>query len=299
MVPCYNAAESLPMALASLLAQSYTNWECIVVDDGSTDNPKKILDIIDDNRIRFVRFETNKGRAVARQKGLDLAQGKYLCMIDADDWIYPWKLERQVEIMESYPQLSVLSAGLAIIDEEGQIIGVRVSDSTEKSLEIFPPMRYPQLPPFAHASSILKTSVARQYGYNLDYVIAEDAEFLLRVILNQSYGRMRELVYSYSESQSYSLKKAVNSIRANQRMFVQFRQMFFLTVVKQIVRLIIIEFLYRCFTLLGLEKMLIKRRSGKPTEEHISEHSIALNAVIRAGSDTFKDTPYERCIPTR
>ncbi len=87
MMPCYNSAGTLPLALASLVAQTYENWECILVDDGSTDRPIDIVEQASDKRISFFRLDRNMGRGVAQQAALDYATGDYLCMLDADDWL--------------------------------------------------------------------------------------------------------------------------------------------------------------------------------------------------------------------
>ncbi len=114
IMPCYNATSTLPMALASLLAQTYENWECVLVDDGSTDAPVAILERIDDPRIRYIRLPYNQGRGVARQIALDNVRGDLITMLDADDWIYPNKLEMQYLQMVANPHLALISTGMAI-----------------------------------------------------------------------------------------------------------------------------------------------------------------------------------------
>ena len=101
IVPCYNQAVYLPNAIASLQAQTLADWECIIVDDGSTDNTAEVAANIalKDNRIRLIQ-QLNNGSASARDRGLREAKGEFIQFLDADDTIEPEKLERQVEFME-------------------------------------------------------------------------------------------------------------------------------------------------------------------------------------------------------
>ena len=78
MMPVFNGLKLIHASIASLLAQTYSNWECIIVDDGSTDGTSEYLDSLQDIRFRVVHFKENLGRPFARQKALELANGKYL-----------------------------------------------------------------------------------------------------------------------------------------------------------------------------------------------------------------------------
>lgn len=101
IVPCFNQAGYLPKAIASLQAQTLTSWECIIVDDGSTDNTAEVAANIalKDNRIRLIQ-QLNGGSASARDRGLNEAKGEFIQFLDADDTLAPEKLERQVTFME-------------------------------------------------------------------------------------------------------------------------------------------------------------------------------------------------------
>jgi glycosyltransferase involved in cell wall biosynthesis len=87
IIPSYNRANLLPETLASVIEQKFTDWECIVVDDGSTDDTAKVIFSLCtyDPRIRYV-YQQNKERSVARNHGIDLASGQYICFLDSDDW---------------------------------------------------------------------------------------------------------------------------------------------------------------------------------------------------------------------
>ena len=101
IIPCYNQARFLSKAIQALQSQSLQDWECIIVDDGSTDNTAEVANNIalHEPRVRLLQ-KLNGGSASARDAGLKQAQGEFIQFLDADDTIAPEKLERQVALME-------------------------------------------------------------------------------------------------------------------------------------------------------------------------------------------------------
>jgi glycosyltransferase involved in cell wall biosynthesis len=109
IVPAYNYAQFISDTLASVQAQSYQHWECIVVDDGSTDDTAKVVKGFSerDPRIKYVR-QDNRGLAAARNSGVACSAGEYLQFLDADDLLEEKKLERQVEFLDQHPQIDIV-----------------------------------------------------------------------------------------------------------------------------------------------------------------------------------------------
>lgn len=107
ILPTYNRAKLLPRAIDSILKQSFTDWELVIWDDGSTDDSDEIIRAYREERIKY-HWERNHGVAYARNQAIQRARGKYLAFIDSDD---EWKVEKlsiQVDIMESSPGIDVL-----------------------------------------------------------------------------------------------------------------------------------------------------------------------------------------------
>ena len=109
IVPTYNYARFLPEALESVRAQSYPRWECIVVDDGSTDETASVLraEATRDSRVRYVS-QSNRGPSAARNRGIAESTGEYVQFLDADDVLPPAKLEHQVLAMEADPSIGIV-----------------------------------------------------------------------------------------------------------------------------------------------------------------------------------------------
>jgi glycosyltransferase involved in cell wall biosynthesis len=102
IIPCYNQAKFLPDALESVLAQTHHNWECIMVDDGSTDNTRSVALEWTSKDERFRYFsKKNKGPSSARNLGLNIAKGSYIQFLDDDDFIHPEKFSLQIRALNN------------------------------------------------------------------------------------------------------------------------------------------------------------------------------------------------------
>ena len=101
IMPSYNTASFIEETIQSVLNQTYTNWELIIVDDCSTDNTDEVLENIKDSRIRYFKNDKNSGAAVSRNKALREAKGQWIAYLDSDDLWMPEKLEKQIHFMET------------------------------------------------------------------------------------------------------------------------------------------------------------------------------------------------------
>lgn len=119
IVPTYNYAHVLAQALDSVRSQSFQEWECIVVDDGSTDKTEEVVELHaqQDPRIRYIR-QANQRQAVARNTGIKNSAGTYLQFLDADDLIEPKKLELQVAYLEQHPEVDIVYSGARYFTNE-------------------------------------------------------------------------------------------------------------------------------------------------------------------------------------
>ena len=99
ITPTYNCAQFIGETIKSVINQTYTNWEMIIVDDASNDNTEEVVKSIKDERIKYIRLKENSGAATARNIAMENASGKFMAFLDSDDiWIKD-KLEKQVKFM--------------------------------------------------------------------------------------------------------------------------------------------------------------------------------------------------------
>ena len=126
IMPSYNTAPYIKQTIQSVLAQTYTNWELIIVDDCSTDNTDEIVDAIKDSRIRYFKNEKNSGAAISRNKALREAKGQWIAYLDSDDLWMPEKLEKQIKFMEENGYVFSYT-NYEEIDVDGYKTGVKVT----------------------------------------------------------------------------------------------------------------------------------------------------------------------------
>lgn len=119
VIATYNYAHFIAQTLDSVLAQTYLDWECIVVDDGSTDNTREVVERYTkaDQRIRYI-WQENQRLAAARNTGIANSSGEYLQFLDADDLIESRKLECQVDVLEHHPEIDIVYGDVRYIAAE-------------------------------------------------------------------------------------------------------------------------------------------------------------------------------------
>jgi glycosyltransferase involved in cell wall biosynthesis len=126
IVPTYNRADCIGETLDCLLAQTHTNWELVLVDDGSTDDTRSVVEerFRNDDRLRYV-YQQNAGVSHARNTGLATAKGDFIAFLDSDDRWKPWKLAAQIACMNQFPDVGMVWTEMEAIDETGALMEPR------------------------------------------------------------------------------------------------------------------------------------------------------------------------------
>lgn len=121
VMPAYNAAKFIASTITSVQAQTFQGWELLVIDDGSKDETVSIVETFakEDSRITLLRNEKNMGVAKTRNRGMELAEGRYVALLDSDDLWYPEKLEKQLALAEK-TGAEIIYCSYAMIDEAGE-----------------------------------------------------------------------------------------------------------------------------------------------------------------------------------
>jgi len=277
MMPCYNAAVTLPLALASLRVQTHENWECILVDDGSTDDPRAVVEAFGDSRIRFFRLPENRGRGVARQLALEQARGQLLGFLDADDWYYPDKLARQVELMEGTSRLGVVSSCVGVVDERNNLLGIR----PRAALRGGPIRRFDRLapPPFPFAPSCVRMELAKSQCFDAALLRSQDTDFMLRVLRGATYMLEPVVTYAYLEPPASYERKLWSSAGYTTRLYWKHRRTDPLAAGLQSMRVLVRAAASHTLHRFGLARPLAARRSRAPSPVEADRHRNGLHAV--------------------
>lgn len=126
IMPSYNTAKFISETIESVINQTYSNWELVIVDDCSSDDTDAVVARYEDKRIRYLKNERNSGAAVSRNYALREAKGRWIAFLDSDDLWAPEKLEKQIRFMEDN-HYAFSYTNYSEIDEQSQPLGVRVT----------------------------------------------------------------------------------------------------------------------------------------------------------------------------
>jgi len=179
-MPCYNASKFIRDSIDSVLSQTYTNFELILINDGSTDDSQSIIDeyLERDKRIRSI-LKPNSGITDTLNVGLGAAKGKWIARLDADDIAMPSRFQKQIEYVEKNPGTALLGSGCILVDEYGNQLK-RHSYGKEHD-EIVCRMEGNR-PFFPHSSAFFLRSLIQEIGgYSVRFNAAEDLDLWLRV----------------------------------------------------------------------------------------------------------------------
>ena len=192
LMPVYNCALYLAEAIDSILNQTFTDFELIVLDDGSTDGSAEIAKSYNDSRIVYHCNEKNLGLANNLNVGLRMAKGKYIARMDGDDISLPERLQTQFDYLESHPDIDLCSCGLQMFGTENT---VWVRESNPEAVKITMIFYSPVL----HASSVWRREAFEKHNlyYDQNAFPAEDYDLWARAIFHCRLVNIPQVLYKY------------------------------------------------------------------------------------------------------
>lgn len=208
VMPVYNGALYLKEAIDSILSQTYTNLELIIINDGSTDNSNEIILSYNDPRIRYIVNEKNMGICITLNRGLDAAKGKYIARMDCDDISVPERLQMQVEYMEKHPSIGAIGADIIVFGEgiKERLFNFEHDLNCCKAGLLFQTC-------FAHPVVMIRKSTLDKYDlrYDDEYRGLEDFQLWYRIsryaqLINLPYPLLNYRKHKSQETQNVSAK---------------------------------------------------------------------------------------------
>jgi len=224
ILPVCNGGRTIYSAVMSILNQTFTDYELIVVNDGSTDNTLTVLSRIKDARLRIVSDGMNKGLAARLNEAVVLAQGAYIARMDADDLAFPERLQKQITFLDTHADVDLVATRAIVFSEVGSVIGLLPYRGTHEALTASLwrgiPMPHP-------------TWMGRRRWFlnnpyrSLEVLRAEDQELLLRVAGVSKYACLPDVLLGYRQG-PYNVSKTLVARRhllaAQIRIFGQRRE---------------------------------------------------------------------------
>jgi glycosyltransferase involved in cell wall biosynthesis len=191
----YNGAKYLKEAIDSILLQTFTDYEFIIINDGSTDATSKIISSYSDPRIVSLENETNKGLIYSLNRGLSVSKGKYIARMDADDIALPKRFQIQFDYMETHPEIGICGSNIeAFFNTNNKRIPIRFPE-TDELIRVFTFFQSS----FSHPSVMMKreTLVNNKLSYPLQYLHAEDAALWIELLKHTKAYNIPQILLRY------------------------------------------------------------------------------------------------------
>lgn len=216
----YNGEKYLQEAIESILTQTYSDFEFIIIDDCSTDDSVKIIESYDDRRIRLIRNKHNLRLPASLNKGIKMATGKYIARMDADDISMPDRFDKQVAYMETHSEVVAAGGSFQAIDENGNNLYIHHSAVGEKLA------KYCLMPsPMAHPTVMMRRDVivANNLFYDEQYSSAQDYDLWQRINKKFKIDNLPDILLRYRiQSNSISVAKRQQQQDNTYKIFSQY-----------------------------------------------------------------------------
>ena len=207
-MPIYNAGEYLVDAVNSIIVQTYTNWELLIIDDGSTDNAIDSIKQIKDKRIKILKDGLNIGLAARLNQAIDLAKGQYFARMDQDDVSMPERFKMQIDALEANSNLDLVATRALTINSKNQIIGHLPFVLSHQQICAKPWQGF-YMP---HPSWLGKVEWFRKYRYaSPASYFCEDQELLLRTYKQSQFACLEQALLKYRLRDTINLIKSIKT----------------------------------------------------------------------------------------
>ena len=193
LMTLYNKGPYVEEAVRSVLAQTFTDFELLVVDDASTDGGLKRVKAIHDPRIRILESAVNSGRADAANRGYEAARGTYIAVLDADDLMLPERLAKQAAFLDAHPEVGAVGAWAKAFGATDTLITFPASDSGARGQMLFGM-------PVLYGASMLRGSLLREDGIRSPkgwLFPGEDRLFMLELGRHCQFANLQEVLLRY------------------------------------------------------------------------------------------------------
>ena len=194
LMPIFNVEKYIGEAIKSILTQSFTDLELLIINDGSTDKTANLVRKYKDKRIKFINNKKNRGLVAVLNQGMKLIKSRYLVRMDGDDISLPTRIEKQVQFMESHPEIDVCGTWFEVFESgaKSKTYSRPVSPAACKASLLF-------TDPVCHATTIMRFETLKKHDvkYSPGFEHLEDYEFWNRISPFANFSNIDEVLYRY------------------------------------------------------------------------------------------------------
>tara|TARA_B110000114_G_C15096861_1_gene402101 strand:- start:3692 stop:4549 length:858 start_codon:yes stop_codon:yes gene_type:complete len=270
-LPFYNANEFLKYAIQSTLNQSFSDFELILLNDGSTDSSLEIARSFKDDRIVVISDGDNKGLAYRLNQISQLANGKYLARMDSDDIMHVDRLKIQFEYLSLNENIDLLGSNAFVIDNNNKIYGkMFVLEKPSLIEHVFSNQC------FIHPTVTGKTKWFKDNPYNISAIRMEDAELWSRTITTASFENLNKSLLYYRQAGTPYLSKYLKSQKGFRKLIYSNGNKKFKLILYSYLKSLIFIFI----SVLRLQNYFFKKRHNNISVETISEEQMSLEKSI-------------------
>jgi glycosyltransferase involved in cell wall biosynthesis len=279
-LPFRNAHDSLADAIRSVFAQTFGDWELILVDDGSTDGSLEIARRVRDPRVRLLSDGENRGLPRRLNEIVDASRGGLIARLDADDMMHPDRLARQTTLLGQRPEVDFVGTACFTLDARDRLL--RIIASAPVRVDPYHVLRHGLL---AHATLVFRREWSLANRYNERFPRAEDRELYCRTLKTAHFAHIPEALYfvGYRKAAVAALRDYVETSRDNRRIFFEYAPRFTgrLSLIPLVLESIAKETAFRAMTAIGQQSALLRRR-GRPVTPDESRRATAALQSIRS-----------------
>ncbi len=197
IMAAYNREKYIGYAIKSILDQTLIDFELIIIDDKSSDRTKMIINSFADSRIYLISNKENIGAAKSRNLGISVSKGKYIAVLDSDDWSYPSRLQKQVDFLNKHPDFGMIGSYTETIDSTNNISAGMIWSFTATSTEIPSILLFSDY--FAHSAVMIRKNALPEVPYMTDTTPAEDYHLWTRIDSKYKMWNLQEILTQIRE----------------------------------------------------------------------------------------------------
>lgn len=272
-IPFYNSERFIENCVQSVLNQTYKNIEIILLDDGSKDSSLQKVKQFNDTRIKIISDGVNKGLIFRLNQLVTISKGDYFARMDADDVMFPDRIEKQLELFTSNLKVDVVFGDAVSIDKENTILGYKNSQKVKSRKDVLKGV-FP-----IHPTVMIRREILLENPYKEGYFQMEDMELWYRLVEKYSFKNMNRPLLFYREDSSNNSRKHLKMIKGKLKFADTYKETD-VNKIKMLIESFVKYLVYFILEILKKEHLLLNKRFRPLNQSEKEIFKLKLDSVI-------------------